>query len=216
MIRRFRNDLPTERSLEMSQRSTLNDGSCTNLSPARQRQMLRTIRALLVVGCAVLISNSANGQKVTTDFDAQTDFSHYRTYTWGEGTPARDPLIAQRIVAGVEAQLAAKGLHKAQGSEAVDLVVVYQTATDTQTQINTYNTGGWGGWYWGMGGSTQTTVQKIPVGQLIVDLADVQKKRFVWRGRANATISSKPEKMTKTLDKALAKMFENYPPKVKK
>src|SRR5215510_8371453 len=182
----------------------------------RQRRFAQAIWMLLAFAFGGVFASPANAQKVTTDFDPQTDFSQFHTYTWGEGRPARNPLIGQRIVAGVEAQLAAKGLHKASGSEAVDLIIVYQTATDTQTQINTYNSGGWGGWYWGMGGMTQTTVQKIPVGQLIVDLADVHKKRFVWRGRASSTISSKPEKVNKTLDKALTKMFENYPPKAKK
>jgi hypothetical protein len=163
-----------------------------------------------------MVASTVHAQKVTTDFDRQTDFTRYRTYTWGEGRPARDPLIGQRIVAGIEAQLAAKGLRKAGQGEPVDLVVVYQTATDTQTQINTYNSGAWGGWYWGMGGYSQTTVQRIPVGQLIVDLADVNQKKFIWRGRASSTISSKPEKVNKMLDKALSKMFENYPPKAKK
>ena len=62
---------------------------------------------------------------------------------------------------------------------------------------------------------TQTSVKKIPVGQLIVDLGDVKAKKFVWRGQATGTISDKPEKVNKMLDKALVKMFENYPPKSK-
>jgi len=172
---------------------------------------------VLLLVCSTMIASSVHAQKVTTDFAAGTDFSRYRTYTWGEGRPARDPLVGQRIVAGIEAQLAAKGLHKAGQGEPVDLVVVYQTATDTQTQINTYNSGAWGGgWYWGMGGYSSTTVEKIPVGQLIVDIADVNQKKFIWRGRANGTISSKPEKNSKMIDKAVSKMFENYPPKAKK
>jgi uncharacterized protein DUF4136 len=186
-------------------------------STCRQRQSASLMRLLLMLACGGVFVNPANAQKVTTDFDPQTDFSQFHTYTWGEGRAARNPLIGQRIVAGVEAQLAAKGLRKAAGSEAVDLIVVYQTATDTQTQINTYNSGAWGGyWGWGMGGYSQTSVKKIPVGQLIVDMADVNKRKFVWRGTASGTISDKPEKMNKMLDKALAKMFENYPPKAKK
>ena len=171
----------------------------------------------MAFACAAMIANTVYAQKVTTDFAPGTDFSRYHTYTWGEGRPARDPLIGQRIVAGIESQLATKGLRKAGQGEPVDLIVVYQTATDTQTQINTYNSGYWGGWYWGMGGGySSTTVQKIPVGQLIVDIADVNQKKFIWRGRANGTISSKPEKNSKMIDKALTKMFENYPPKMKK
>jgi hypothetical protein len=174
-------------------------------------------RALLLFAILLLIASQAKAQKVTTDFAPGTDFSQYHTYTWGEGRPARDPLIGQRIVAGIEAQLAAKGLRKAGEGEGVDLIVVYQTATDTRTEINTYNSGGWYGWGYGWGGGySQTRVSKIPVGQLIVDLGDVKNKKFVWRGKATSTISDKPEKVNKMLDKALAKMFENYPPKPKK
>ena len=169
---------------------------------------------LLTMLLVVVVSAAA--QKVTTDFAPGTDFSQYHTYTWGEGRPAKDPLIAQRIVAGIDAQLAAKGLRKVEGEESVDLVVAYQTATDTKTEFNTFNTGGWGGWGWGWGGGmAQTSVSKIPVGQLIVDLGDVKNKKFVWRGKATGTISDKPEKLNKALDKSLVKMFENYPPKQK-
>ena len=202
----------------MSQTSSdrRNDSSLS-ISGARQRRLSQKTCFLLLLVCSALIASTVHAQKVTTDFAPGTDFSRYRTYTWGEGRPARDPLIGQRIVAGIEAQLAYKGLRKAYQGEPVDLIVVYQTATDTQTQINTYNSGAWGGgWYWGMGGYSSTTVERIPVGQLIVDIADVNQKKFIWRGRANGMISSKPEKNSKMIDKAVTKMFENYPPKAKK
>ena len=173
-------------------------------------------KTFLLFGFLVLMVSPATAQKVSTDAAPGTDFSQYHTYTWGEGRPARNPLIGQRIVAGIEAQLAAKGLRKAAEGEGVDLVVAYQTATDTQTEINTYNSGGWYGWGWGWGGGMQqTTVSKIPVGQLIVDLGDVKNKKFVWRGQATSTISDKPEKVNATIDKALVKMFKDYPPKSK-
>jgi hypothetical protein len=168
------------------------------------------IRYLVAFTVAALIVIPAYA-KVSTDFDANANFSQYHTYAWGEGTPARNPLIAQRIVEGIEQRLAAKGLQKVDSADAADLVVVYQTATDTRTDINTYNTGRWGGWGWGMG-TTQTTVRQIPVGQLIVDMADVKAKKFVWRGTASGTISDNPDKVTKLLNKSLDKMFKDYPP----
>jgi len=92
-------------------------------------------------------------------------------------------------------------------------VVIYSATTTTETQINTFESGGaWGG-YRGMGGGiSTTTVQKIPIGELIVDMADVKNKDFIWRGTASDTLSDKPEKNQKKLDKALTKMFKNFPP----
>lgn len=176
--------------------------------------MKTSIFSLLAV--VLLLTVPVRAQKVTTDHDQTADFSRYHTYAWAKGTPAPNPLTDQRIVAGVEAQLAAKGLQKASDPESADLLVVYHAAADTETQLNTYNMGGWGGWGWGMGGMATTSVEKIPIGKLIVDLADPKNKRFVWRGTASGTISSKPEKVQKMLDKALTKMFQNYPPKAKK
>lgn len=164
---------------------------------------------------------SANAQKVTADFDPSGNFSAYKTYVWGDGTPARDPLIAQRIVAGIDAQMAAKGFRKANSAEGADVIIAYQTARDVETQLNTYSTGGWGGWgggwgYWGGGmGSSTTTVSKIQVGELIVDMADIKARKFVWRGRASGTLKSNPEKNNKLIDKALTKMFAKYPPQPK-
>ncbi|MCM3900540.1 MAG: DUF4136 domain-containing protein [Pyrinomonadaceae bacterium] len=164
-----------------------------------------------------LISATGYAQKVTTDYDKQANFSSYKTYTWAEGTPAKNPLSHQRILAGIEAQLAAKGWQKVDTDP--DVVVIYSAATSTKTQINTFETGGpWGGYRWGWGGyrggmgTSTTTVQEIPVGELVVDMADVRNKSFIWRGTARDTLSDKPEKNQKKLDKALAKMFKSFPP----
>ena len=173
------------------------------------------VKLPLLLLMTVLISATAYAQKVNVDYDKQAVFSAYKTYSWGEGTPAKNPLGHQRIVAGIEAQLAAKGWTKVESDS--DVVVIYSAATTTDVQINTFDSGGaWGGYRrgWGGygGGMSTTTVQKILVGQLIVDMADVKNKQFVWRGTASDTLSDNPEKNQKKLDKALAKMFKKFPP----
>ena len=161
----------------------------------------------------------ALAQKVSTDFDKAATFAGYKTYAWAQGTPAKNPSVRPANHSGIEARLGAKGFTKATNAETADLLIAYHAAVDVETQINSYNTGGWGygyGWGWGGGGGmTQTNVQKIPVGQLVVDFADLKAKKFIWRGTASSTLSSKPEKAEKTINKALDKMFENYPPKAK-
>ena len=46
---------------------------------------------------------------------------------------------------------------------------------------------------------------------------DSAKKELVWRGVASKTIDpkAKPEKQQKNIDKAVAKLLKNYPPKKK-
>jgi hypothetical protein len=154
----------------------------------------------------LLVTGSALAQKVSVDYDRGTDFSKYKTFAIGTGTPAGNPLADQRIVAGIEAQLIMKGLRKVESNP--DIIVIYHAATDTQVAINSMGGGPFGGWRFGTG---TATVEKIPVGQLIVDIGDMSAKKFVWRGTASGTISSKPEKNEKAFNTALTKMFQNFP-----
>lgn len=173
---------------------------------------VKLLPALLLI---CLISATAYAQKVHLDWDRQAQFSSYKTYSWAEGTPAKNPLVHQRIIAGIDSQLAAKGWQKVESGS--DVVVIYNAGTSTETQIHTFDSGGpWGGWGrgWGGygGGMSTTTVQNIRIGELIVDMADVKNKSFIWRGTASDTLSDKPEKNQKKLDKVLTKMFKNFPP----
>jgi len=163
--------------------------------------------ARLVVGLSlVLIASNAFGQKVTTDSVPGTDWSKFHTYSWAEGTPAQDPLVAQRIVAGIDARLAAKGLKKVDSDP--DLVVMYHASADQQKSLNWSNMGGWGRF----GGMGSAQVDTVVTGQLKVDLADYKAKQFLWRGTASDTLSSDPQKNAKKIDKALTKMFQKFPP----
>jgi hypothetical protein len=161
----------------------------------------------LSFGLLLLAAGSALAQKVSVDFDKAADFSKFKTYAWATGTPAENPLVHQRIVTGIESQLALKGLHKAESNP--DIIIAYHAATDTQVSINTFGGGPFGGWRLGSG---TATVDKVPVGQLVVDIGDAGARKFVWRGTASGTVSSKPEKNEKTLTTALTKMFQNFPP----
>ena len=163
--------------------------------------------ARLVFGLALLlIANSAFGQKVTTDSMPGTDWSKYHTFSWGEGTPVQDPLLAQKIVAEIESQLTAKGFKKVDSDP--DLVVLYHTTTGEQKSLNWSNMGGWGRF----GGMGSAQVDTVITGQLKVDIGDAKEKKFLWRGTAAGTVSSDPQKLEKTLNKSVAKMFQKFPP----
>lgn len=190
-----------------------------------------TIGTRVVVGlCFLLTAATAFADKVNVDFDKDTDFSRYKTYAFAPGTPTPQTLMNQRIERAIEAQLAARGLTKVEGD--ADLTVVYHCSVTQQTQLNTTSLGGWGwgpgwrrGWGWGggwrggwggLGGNAITQVEQIPVGTLIVDVGDSASKKYVWRGTATRTISSKSDKNAKGIDSEVKKMFEKFPPERKK
>lgn len=198
---------------------------------AIKRTQKITIGIRLVVGlCFMLTAGTALAQKVSVDFDKNTDFSKFKTYAFAVGTPTPATLTNQRIESAIEAQLSAKGLTRVQSN--ADLTVVFHCAVTQQTQLDTTNLGGWGwgpgwgrGWGWGgrfrggwggLGGNAITQVEQIPVGTLIVDIGDSTNRKYIWRGTATKTLSSNQGKNEKTIDQEVKKMFEKFPPKEKR
>jgi hypothetical protein len=46
-----------------------------------------------------------------------------------------------------------------------------------------------------------------------VDLFDARTKQVIWRGEATESLSEKPDKDVKKLNKAVEKLFRDFPPK---
>jgi len=158
--------------------------------------------------------------KPQTDYNHQADFSHYHTFSFGKVHTA-NPLYEQRVRRDVTEELTKDGLQMAPSGG--DLVITAIGDTHNKQEYNSFYNGlggdgfGWGGWGgdWGGGGMGQTTtsVQEVPVGTLMVDLYDNQNKQLVWRGRSSGKISDSGDKNRKNLEKAVDKMFKDFPPK---
>jgi hypothetical protein len=176
---------------------------------------LATVAVLLAPGLLL-------AQKVSYDFSKTANFAAFKTYALKEGTPAGQPLIDQRIIEAIETQLGTKGLTKAASDP--DVFVVYHIAFDKEKDISTYSSGSGGygayGWGWGGGwggGMTTTQVRDILIGTLVIDVADAKASQLAWRGMGVKEVNTqaKPEKRDKSIAQAVAKIFKNYPPKVK-
>ncbi len=107
--------------------------------------------------------------------------------------------------------MSAKGLTKTDADNA-DLDVAYQVGTQEQKDWSAYGTGG--GLRWG-GGMASAQSSTITIGTLVLDIYEPTNKQLVWTGRATKTLepSKDPQKNQKNLDKAMAKLLKNYPPK---
>jgi hypothetical protein len=177
-------------------------------------------RKLVTLAIAALLSPTlVLAQKVSYDYDKSANFAGFKTYAHKEGTKVGQPLVDDRIVAAIDAQLAAKGLTKAESDP--DVFVVYHIAFDKQKDISTYSSGyggGYGpyGWGWGGGMGTSTTqVRDILIGTLVIDIADAKQSKLAWRGMATKEVKTQasPEKRDKSINDAMKKIFKNYPPK---
>ena len=130
-----------------------------------------------------------------------------------------DQLVDQAIMQAADEQLRQRGLTKVESN--ADLYITYQVVINLEKSVSLWGTGGdwgpWGGWGPSGGGiqSVQGQTSTVPVGILVIDLYDVGRKQLVWRGDAMKTIELKtdPDKNYKNLQKVMAKLFKNYPPK---
>jgi hypothetical protein len=165
----------------------------------------------IVIVCFILTA-MVQAQKTSYDFDRAADFSKFRTYAWKEEAPALERFLDKRIVSAIESQLA-RSLTRIEASP--DLYVRYQVALGVQQGVTGFADGpGPFGWHGGTGAfSAQRT--DIPVGALVIDLADAAKGELVWRGVGTSEIdlNAKPDKRDAAIDKVVAKILKNYPPK---
>ncbi|HEY0334794.1 MAG TPA: DUF4136 domain-containing protein [Stenotrophomonas sp.] len=176
------------------------------------------MKAFAVAAIAALtLAACASTPTVHTDFNPSIDFSKYRTYTWAMKPQVASPLVQQRIVDGVDARLAARGWTQAPNGQVT--LAVHAITSQRQTLDTFYTGSGMGGWGWrggwggGMGmGTAQTTVRTYDVGTLVVDMFDTGTQQAIWRGTAQSTVPSSPERVDAAINSGLDRMFASFPP----
>jgi len=174
----------------------------------------------VVLSALVLLGASAAwAQKVDVDWNRNIDFSKFKTYGWIESKHPGKGLWNQRIMDGVDAKLAKAGLKKVDAGAKPDLSVVYNAGVKEHTVVEdydyVYHPYGWyygyRPWYGPRPITTQTYQEKEAT--LTVDLVDTSDKEMVWRGVAKDTLADSSDKNVKTFNKAMDKLFKNFPPK---
>ena len=196
---------------------------------------MRLTKLLIFLPAFSFMLVCAYGQDVHYNYDRGANFSSYKTYQWVEvpiappkfdagdgpfgdirGRVSDDQLIRRDIVRAVDEQLAQKGLTKVETNG--DLVVTYHAAIREEKSMNLFGSGWRGGGTGWWDGSVQGQTSTVPVGTLVVDVYDSARKQLIWRGDASKTIDLKkdPDKNYKNLQKAMAKLFKNYPPQTDK
>ena len=175
------------------------------------------IRTLAVAAALSLVGAGAFAQDIKVDYDKAADFTKYKTFAIKLGTSWNNPLSEKRVLAEIQQGLTEKGWTATTDDAKADAIVVLHGATEKQKSLNTFYSGGYGGYGWrgGWGGgmsSSTTTVDEYTVGTLVVDIFDAKSKQLVYRGTASDEISNKPEKNAKKLAKASDKLFKDFPP----
>jgi hypothetical protein len=164
----------------------------------------------------VLVLPSCSSITVSYDYDKTANFSAYKTYAY---TPealslAVGDLNRDRIIAAIDAEMAARGITKSDTPDAlIDLLVKAQervTATAT-------NSGGYYGRY-GYGGGFSTTnidYNQYVDGTLFINLIDKASEKMVWQGRGTKTLdeNASPEKRESNIKNAVKMIYGKFPVK---
>jgi hypothetical protein len=146
-------------------------------------------------------------QQVSVNYNHSASFAQYHTYAWGSNNSneIKNSILAQVAQQDIENAMSHKGLQKVPESQNPDLVL---TANGGMRQTTSYSAWGMRGIGGGMGGiSPEQNVE----GTMIVDLYDAKTQSLIWRGIAQDTLNNNGNKNQQMVEKAVQKMFKQWP-----
>jgi len=187
--------------------------------------MDRHTKRLCLTLLLVIHAVGAFAQKVKTGHDKSVDFKRYTSYTWAEpGSPPTRPMLYATVVGSIDHQLQSKGLTKTQSNG--DLILIpaggmefgLNTAAGTPI-LGTYSASppAIDATMWtGAGGSSSSAAPYVPEGTLVLNLVDRSANKIVWTGTVKLNLDmEQKQKSLDLVDKAIAKLFKEFPPKKK-
>ncbi len=164
-------------------------------------------RVILFALAICLIATIATGQQVSVNYNHSQSFANYHTYAWGSNNAnqIQNSILAQVAQQDIDSALQGKGLQKVQESQNPDLIVTGNGGLRQQTSYSAWGMRGIGG---GMGGITP---EQNVEGTMVVDLYDAKTQSLVWRGIAQNTLNRNGNENQQTVEKAVQKMFKQWP-----
>jgi hypothetical protein len=177
---------------------------------------------MLLATLAVLLGTvvALTAQKVSTEYDNETDFAAFKTYSWVKGTPAPDPNVDLYIKTVVNELLREKQMKQVESHEA-DVLITYHAAGDTDLAISGFvdpshvATGGTplpGQTVWSEPSTAGTTARLVRKRSLSFQMLNRSTQKVFWTGTAKLTLKEKRADQLDQLDKTLTKIFEQFPP----
>ena len=162
-----------------------------------------------------------------SDFDRNTDFSKFNTYTFSGWEKDSDKILndfdKKRITDALRNEFSKRGMKavSSDGDVTITLYIVVNKKTSTTAYTN-YTGGmgyyggrrGWGRGYGGLGlGSSTTTFDQNDYneGTFVVDMYSNDSKKLLWQGVITSVVQEKPDKREKSIPKKIANLMKKYP-----
>jgi len=167
------------------------------------------MKARILIRCALclLVAAPVFAQQVSVNYNHDVSFSQFHTYAWGGNNQnqIQNSILAQVAQQDINNALQGKGLQMVQEGQNPDLIVTASGGERAQTSYNVWGMRGWGG---GMGSiSPEQNIEAT----MIVSLYNAKAQELVWRGIAQNTLSNNGNKNQNMVNKAVQKMFKQWP-----
>ncbi len=178
----------------------------------------------------VFILQSCSPYKVTQEYDKNTDFNQFRTFSFYPWDPENSRVInrfdQERLTAAIADELTKKGYKQVneKGDLVVDIFVILDRKQSTTAYTSHYASPYWGGYgFYGYGygyfpgyGSTVVETSNYVQGTIIINLFDRMGKRLVWQGTGIGTVSPDHQERKANIPKIVEQIFFKFPKKKKK
>ena len=150
---------------------------------------------------------------VSVDYAKSVDFSRFKTYRWSEPTQTLNPELERKIHEAIDKELMAKGLAKLSGEADLTIAIRLSVQDEQREDMDIFGLPARWGAEAERAGQSGEVLLEVEVGRLTVDLLDGASGLDLWRGTATRVTGGKPEGSAKLINKAISKMFKDFPPK---
>lgn len=155
---------------------------------------------VLVLGAGVAAAaNQVTKYGVTVTREENVDFHKFHSYVWQRAQPSADRAVDAQIISAVDRELAHLGMVK-MDSRPADVVVTYSSLLRTDTDLKGP-------------ANADGRLPQYPVGTLVVVLLDPATSRRLLRMRVDLPIETQRDRLPGDIDRAVARMFAEYPKK---
>lgn len=177
---------------------------------------------LIVIGLSILAASCGSTLKVTNDYDRNTNFSNYKTFSVYsvKTTGSVSQLNADRIVNAIKAEMTAKGYSyvESNGDLTINAITILKDKQSVSATTNYYGYGGLYrpyGYYGGMGMASNTSVSTYHYkdGSLTIEMVDAKTTKMVWQGIGNKEIDRASNDPDADIKKAVTLIMESFPKK---
>lgn len=149
---------------------------------------------------------------VVSDYDRNTNFSQYRTFSINTNELGLNDIDKSRVTSELANQLAIKGFHLNESSDIIIYIKANHQTVTNQYVTPSVNLGGWGrGFGWGLG-LGRIFSNQYNVGTLIFDFIDAKTGKLVWQGKGKGIRVDSPQSKQQQIPQLISEMLKNYPP----